>query len=77
MSSGYFQPCEGPIRGLRLPLNASVELERANITTLDQLMAVAPRLERIRGIGPKTAQTIRAELARLTPPAADVAKRGT
>jgi hypothetical protein len=75
MPSGYFQLCNGPIRGLRLPLNAWVELERANITTLDQLVAAAPQLERIRGIGPKTAQIIRAELARPTPPTANAPKR--
>jgi hypothetical protein len=75
MPSRYFQICDGPIRGLRLPLNAWVELERANITTLDQLRAVAHQIERIRGIGPQTAQAVQVELARLAPPKADAPKR--
>jgi Holliday junction resolvasome RuvABC DNA-binding subunit len=40
-------------------------LESDNITTLDQLKAVADRIERIPGVGSKTAEAIRAELARV------------
>jgi DNA-directed RNA polymerase alpha subunit len=59
------QPIPGPIEGLRLPARAWTALQRENITTLDQLRAAADRLERFDRIGPKTAQTIRAELARV------------
>jgi hypothetical protein len=53
----------GPIRGLRLPLNAWDMLRREGITTLDGLKAVADQLEQFDRIGPTTAQTIRDELA--------------
>lgn len=56
----------GVIEGLHLPGRAWKALQREKITTLDRLKAVANRLERFEAIGPKTAQTIRAELRRLT-----------
>jgi 3-methyladenine DNA glycosylase/8-oxoguanine DNA glycosylase len=59
------RPEQAPIRGLRLPLNAWNALRREDIATLDQLRAVADHLETLPGIGPKTAQIIREELARL------------
>jgi hypothetical protein len=60
------EPVPGPIDGLHLPRRAWTVLERENITTLDQLKAVADRMERvIPGLGRKTARTIRAELARI------------
>lgn len=37
MHKKLFEDCEGPIRGLRLPLNAWNALDRENITTLVQL----------------------------------------
>jgi hypothetical protein len=40
-------------------------LDRENITTLPQLTAIADRIERLPGIGAKTALAIRAELGRL------------
>jgi hypothetical protein len=58
----------GPIPGLRLPLNAWRALHEEGITTLDQLRAVADRLETLPGIGLKTAQLIRDELARVALP---------
>jgi DNA-directed RNA polymerase alpha subunit len=58
-------PIAGPIEGLRLPARAWTALRQENITTLDRLRAVADRLDRLQGIGAKTAQTIRAELARV------------
>jgi hypothetical protein len=61
------EPYRGPIQGLRLPHNAWIALRRQNITTLDQLRAVADRVHRFEGIGPKTAQIIREELARVGP----------
>jgi hypothetical protein len=61
------EPYRGPIQGLRLPRNAWHALQRQNITTLDQLRAMADRVHRFEGIGPKTAQIIRAELARVIP----------
>ena len=59
------EPVPGPIDGLRLPRRAWKALQQENIITLDQLRAVAGRIERVLpGIGSKTAETIRAELAR-------------
>ncbi len=65
MHKGLFDDCEGPIRGLRLPLNAWNVLQRENITTLPQLTAIADRIERLPGIGAKTALAIRVELGRI------------
>jgi predicted flap endonuclease-1-like 5' DNA nuclease len=65
MPSHYHERREGPIRGLRLPLTAWKSLQDEGITTLGQLMAVADRLEWLIGIGPKMAQVIREELARV------------
>ena len=59
------EPIPGPIDGLRLPTRAWKALQQENITTLDQLRAAADRIERFENIGPKIAQTIRAELARV------------
>jgi hypothetical protein len=59
---------EGPLPGLCLPLNTWRALHEEGITTLDQLRAVADQLETLPGIGLKTAQLIRDELARATPP---------
>ncbi len=62
------EPVSGPIDGLRLPQRAWTVLERENITSLDQLKAVANGIERVvPGIGRKTAQTIRTELVRVPP----------
>jgi hypothetical protein len=55
----------GPITGLRLPRQAWEGLRKHGITTLDQLRTMADRLERLERIGPKTAQVVRVELARL------------
>jgi Holliday junction resolvasome RuvABC DNA-binding subunit len=65
MPNYAWQVCKGPIPGLRLPQQAWTVLERDNITTLDQLTAAADRIERVPGVGPKMAETIRAELARV------------
>ena len=55
----------GPIKRLCLPRHAWEGLQKHGINTFDQLVAVADRLERLERIGPKTAQVIRKELARL------------
>ena len=65
MHKGLFEDCEGPIRGLLLPLNAWNALDRENIATLAQLIAIADQVERLPGIGVKTARAIRGELARI------------
>jgi hypothetical protein len=66
MSKGFHAVREGPIPGLRLPRKAWLALERAGIATLDQLTAVVDRIEHVAaGIGPKSAQSIRAEVARV------------
>jgi hypothetical protein len=64
---GFYAAVEGLIPGLRLPLNAWIALKRASIITLPDLRAVADRLESFDGIGVRTAQIIREELARLAP----------
>lgn len=68
MPNHYRERWEGPIRGLRLPLAAWNSLHKEDITTLDQLKAVAEELERIVGIGSNMAQVIRAELTRISAP---------
>ena len=65
MLNGPFDDCEGPIRDLRLPLNAWNVLDREDITTLAQLTAIADRIERLPGVGAKTALAIRVELGRV------------
>jgi hypothetical protein len=57
---------EGPIRGLRLPFEVWKILRRESITTMDRLRAIADQIHTLPGIGPKTAQVIREELARVT-----------
>jgi endonuclease III len=68
MPSHFDDRWGGPIRGLRLPLTAWRSLEDGGITTIAQLKAVADQLERLPGIGPKTAQVLRKELARILVP---------
>jgi hypothetical protein len=60
---------EGPIGGLRLPFSAWAALDRAGITTLDQLRAQVDRIQRFDGVGPKTALLLKQELARVGPAA--------
>ncbi len=60
--------CRGPIGGLLLPPNIWYVLRRENIKTISELRAIADHLEQFDGIGPKRAQTIRAELARAVSP---------
>jgi hypothetical protein len=67
VTNHYHERCEGPIRGLQLPLTVWNSLRDADITTIDQLKAVADRLERtIPRIGPIAARIIREELARVS-----------
>jgi hypothetical protein len=56
---------KGSIRGLRLPLRVWNALQKENITTAEQLKALAEHLERLPGLGSRTAKLIRAELARV------------
>src|SRR5687768_11043532 len=56
----------GPIRGLRLPYETWEALRRVGITTLERLRAMADEIHTLPGIGPKTAQMIREEFARVT-----------
>jgi hypothetical protein len=56
----------GPIEGLRLPARAWEALRREHVTTIDYLRAVVARIEQFSYIGPKTAELIRQELARVT-----------
>jgi DNA-directed RNA polymerase alpha subunit len=65
MHKGLFDDCEGPIRGLRLPLNAWNALHREGVTTIDQLRAMADKIHTLPGIGAKTALAIRVELGRV------------
>jgi hypothetical protein len=43
-------------------------LDREHIRTVDELRAIAGRLEKFEGIGPITARTIRQELDRVAAP---------
>jgi hypothetical protein len=54
----------GPIADLRLPARVWTALRRENIRNLEQLKAVAYRIDRFDGIGPTTARFVRQELAR-------------
>lgn len=65
MPDKYRKRWEGPIRGLQLSTPVWRSLEAEGITTLGQLKVVADQLERLVGIGPKTARTVRDELARV------------
>jgi predicted DNA-binding helix-hairpin-helix protein len=56
----------GPIRGLFLPLTAWNSLKNEGITTIDLLKAAADQLERLPGIGVKTAQIVRDEITRVS-----------
>jgi hypothetical protein len=58
----------GPIKGFWLPQRVWAGLVEEGITTLEQLRAIADRLETIPGIGPKSAQVIREQLVRLDAP---------
>ena len=67
MQKGLREICDGPITGLRFPPWVWDLLRRERITTLDQLRAVADRMERVYpGIGQRTAQAIRDEITRVT-----------
>jgi endonuclease III len=65
MPQGKWERFGGPIRGLRLPLNAWDALRAEGITTIGQLRDVVDDLEKLPGIGPKTAELIRDELVRV------------
>ena len=69
--SGYYEVFTGPIAGLHLPYATWDVLMREGITTLDQLRAVADQIQQFEGIGRKSAQIIREELARVAPPDQD------
>jgi hypothetical protein len=75
MSQPY-ETCDGPIHGLYLPQRAWEVLDRERIRTVDQLRAVAGRLEKFEGIGPITAQTIRLELDRVAAPGEETFAEG-
>ncbi|WP_201840847.1 hypothetical protein [Microvirga zambiensis] len=66
MPNHYNERWVGPIKGIRLPLADWNSLQDEGITTIDQLAAVADRLERLPGIGLNMARVIREELARLS-----------
>jgi hypothetical protein len=65
MTSDLNERRDGPIDGLRLPRSAWKALRQANITTLEQLRAVADKIQRFEGVGPQTAKIIRGELRRV------------
>jgi hypothetical protein len=56
---------DGPITGLRLPRHAWEGLRKHGIISIGQLRAASDRLERLERFGPKTAQLVRLELARI------------
>jgi hypothetical protein len=65
MFRSYHDVCGGPIEGLRLPQRTWAALDRAGITTLDQLTAQVDQIQRFDGIGSKIALLLKQELARI------------
>ena len=66
MPNDAWKICWGPIPGLLLPQYTWHVLQSENVTTIDQLQSIADQIEKIvPGIGPKSGDVIRAELARL------------
>ena len=65
MPNGFHGSCEGPIGGLNLPQSVWNVLQRENVTTFDQLKAVADQIERFPGIEPKMVLVVREEIARI------------
>ena len=65
MPNGFHGSYEGPIGRFRLPQSVWNVLQRENITTFDQLKAVADRIEQFLGIEPKMALVVRDEIARV------------
>jgi DNA-directed RNA polymerase alpha subunit len=57
-----------PFRGLQLAPRERKALQREGITTLDELRVVADQIHQFEGIGLKSAQAIRDELARMAQP---------
>jgi hypothetical protein len=53
----------GPICGLYLPCRAWEALRQEGIKTIDQLSAIADRLEQFEGVEPRIAHVIRQALA--------------
>jgi len=51
--------------GLELSLRAAKAVERIGVTTAAELRINLPRLQKMRGVGPKTAEEIERELMRL------------
>jgi hypothetical protein len=70
-NASYYEVCAGHIAGLQLPYATWDVLMREGITTLDQFRAAAGQIEQFAGIGRKSAQIIREELARVAPPDQD------
>jgi DNA-directed RNA polymerase alpha subunit len=69
MSVVLWQPRKpDPFRGLHLAPRARKALQREGITTLDELRVVADQIHQFEGIGLKSAQAIRDELARMAQP---------
>jgi hypothetical protein len=68
MMKGAWECQEGHIPGLRLPQSTWQVLRDERIMSLEQLRAKADRIHMLPGIGRKTAQLIRDELARTSPP---------
>jgi hypothetical protein len=67
MPNDAWKICWGPIPGLLLPQYTWHVLQSENVTTIDQLQSIAGEIEKIvPGIGPKSGDVIRAELARLS-----------
>ena len=65
MSRTPSQSSHDPFDGLLLPITAWKAVEDAQISSLEQLQALAPRIDQIRCIDPETAQIIKDRLDRL------------
>jgi hypothetical protein len=64
MSRRPSKTSDDPFDGLCLPISAWKALESAQVASLDQLRAMAPRIEQVPGIGPDIACVIRDRLER-------------
>jgi hypothetical protein len=65
MSRPVSKRSANPFEGLQLPVRVWKALEDANITSLEQLKAIASRIDRDPRIGPELAHVIKDRLQRL------------
>lgn len=65
MPQAFSKSADDPFRGLLLPMEAWRAIDEAHITSLEQLKALAPRINAITSIEPQVAQMIKDRLDHL------------